>query len=308
MPPRGAGAFPGVTSLTRTETANSPPGALATLHQTESVMRIPLHTVGFATLSIAMALTLSSCATSGVNRGDFNLISIDEEWQLGQQLHAEISRQLPLVNDAATLSFINRIGQRIVNETEMANLPWEFHVVADPSINAFNIPGGHVYVHTGLIQQVDDVAELAGVMGHEIAHGVARHATERLTKAYGIQLGAGVLLGQDPGIISQIVAQIVGQGAIAKFSRDDERESDDLGVRYLYNARYDPDGMVDLFRKLIAQRQSSPSRVTQFFSTHPLTEERIRNVQQEIAKMPNRSDLVTNDPQLATVKQRVSRS
>ena len=250
---------------------------------------------------------MSSCATSGVNRGDFNLMSIEEEWQLGQQLEAEIARQLPLVNDATTLAFINKVGRRIVNETELANVPWEFHVVADPSINAFNIPGGHVYVHTGLIEQVDDVAELAGVMGHEIAHGVARHATERLTKVYGLQIGAGVLLGQDPGLISQIVAQILGQGAIAKFSRDDEREADDLGVRYLYDARYDPQGMVDLFAKLLDQRQRSPSAVSQFFSTHPLTEDRIDAVQREIARLPNRSDLVSSDPQLATVKQRVAR-
>lgn len=259
-------------------------------------------------LAIALlAICVSSCATSGVNRGDFNLISLDEEWQLGQQLEAEIARQVQLVNDPTTVNFINRIGQRIVNETELANVPWEFHVVADPSINAFNIPGGHVYVNTGLIQQVDDVAELAGVMGHEIAHGVARHATERLTKAYGLQIGAGVLLGQDPGLIAQIATQILGQGAIAKFSRDDEREADELGVRYLYEARYDPNGMVELFQKLLREQRSSPGAVAQFFSTHPLTENRIRDVQREIAQLPNRSDLITNDPQLAAVQQRVAR-
>lgn len=256
---------------------------------------------------IAAAVFASSCATSGVNRGDINLVSLEEEWQLGQQLEAEIAQQLPIVNDATTEAFINRIGQRIVSQTEFSDLPWEFHVVADPSINAFNIPGGHVYVHTGLIQQVDDVAELAGVMGHEIAHGLARHATERLTTTYGLQIGAGVLLGQDPGLIAQIVAQIVGQGAIASFSRADEREADELAVRYLYNARYDPDGMVDLFRKLLQQQESSPSAVGQFFSTHPLTEDRIESVQREIARLPDRSDLVSNDPQLAAVQQRVSR-
>lgn len=270
-------------------------------------MTRPIYTLTRAATVVLLAVSVTSCASTGVNRGDFNLISLEEEWQLGQQLEAEIAREVQLVNDQTTLAFINRVGQRIVAETEMANLPWKFHVVADPSINAFNIPGGHVYVNTGLIQQVDDVAELAGVMGHEIAHGVARHATERLTKAYGLQIGAGVLLGQDPGLISQIVTQILGQGAIAKFSRDDEREADDLGVRYLYEARYDPNGMVDLFRKLLDERRSSPNAVSQFFSTHPLTENRIRDVQREIARLPNRSDLTTNDPQLSAVKQRVSR-
>lgn len=256
-------------------------------------------------LSVSAMLMLSSCATTGVNRGDFNLISMEEEWQLGQQLKAEIAQQMRIVNDATTVNFINRIGREIVAQTEMAQLPWEFHVVADPSINAFNIPGGHVYVHTGLIEQVDNVAELAGVMAHEVAHGVARHATERLSSVYGLQIGAGVLLGSDPGIIQQIVASIVAQGAIARFSRSDEREADRLGVRYMYDARYNPQGMVTLFEKLINERRRSPSALEQFFASHPLTEDRIDVVEREIRRLPQRNDLVRNDPQLATVQRRV---
>ena len=248
---------------------------------------------------------VTGCATSGVNRGDINFVSLEEEWELGRQLEAEIAHTMPLVRDRETVSFVNRIGQRLVRQTEMSELPWEFHVVKDPSINAFNIPGGHVYVNTGLIAQVDDVAELAGVLAHEIAHGVARHGTERLTKAYGLQIGAGILLGQDPGLVEQIVAQIAGQGAIAKFSRDDEREADRLAIPYLYNARYDPRGMVELFSRLLTQGGGQRSGVEQFFSTHPLTEERLEDARRRIARLPDRGDLTTHDPQLATVQRRV---
>src|SRR6185503_13387117 len=101
---------------------------------------------------------------------------------------------------------------------------WEFHIVSDPEINAFNVPGGHVYVNTGLIMAADNTAELAGVMAHEISHGVARHGTERITKAYGLNLGLGQLLGQNPSLVKQLAAQIAAGGAVAKFSRDDERE------------------------------------------------------------------------------------
>jgi len=259
------------------------------------------------TSALVLTFVLSSCSAIGLGGGDFNLITLEEEWQLGAQLEQEIANELTLVNDAATVAFINDIGQRLVNQTEMANLPWEFHVVADPSINAFNIPGGHVYVHTGLIQQVDDVSELAGVMAHEVAHGVERHATERLTAAYGLQIGAGILLGQDPGLVQQIVASIAAQGAIASFSRSDEREADQLAVDYLYRSRYDPQGMVTLFNRLLDEGGRRPGSVERFFSTHPMTEDRIRETERQIAQLPPRSDLISYDPQLAAVQARVER-
>lgn len=253
---------------------------------------------------LALVLVLSGCATSGVNRGDANLVSLEEEWRLGAQLEQELAGQLRLVNDRAALAYINEIGQRIVSQTEMANLPWEFHIVADPAINAFNIPGGHVYVNTGLIAAADNVSELAGVMAHEIAHGVGRHGTERLTKAHGINIAAGVLLGQQVSVVEQIVAQVAAGGAIAKFSRNDEREADRLGIRYMAQAGYDPNGMASMFEELLEQRQRRPSSLEQFFSTHPLTEDRIENARRLAARY-DRQGLTTRDGQLATVQQRV---
>ena len=260
-------------------------------------------------LSIALLLLalLAGCATTGVNRGDVNLVSLDEEWQLGQQLERDLARQLPLVNDRALVAYVNEMGQRIVRQTELGNRPWKFHVVADPEINAFNIPGGHVYVNTGLIESVDDAAELAGVMAHEIAHGVARHGTERLTKAYGLNIGAGLLLGQNPAVYEQILAQILAGGAIAKFSRGDERESDRLGVRYMYEAGYDPFGMPEVFEKLMQQKRQRRSAVNQFFATHPLTEDRITATRREAEKLPPRRGLITQERGLGSAQQVASR-
>lgn len=246
------------------------------------------------------------CATTGVNRGDLNLVSLDQEWEMGQQLEAEIAREMNLVRDGDALAYINQLGNRIVNQTNMRDLPWEFHIVEDPAINAFNIPGGHVYVNTGLIEAAGSAAELAGVMAHEIAHGVARHGTERITKAYGLNIVASLVLGNNPGVIEQIVAQIAGTGAIAKFSRDDEREADALGVTYMYNAGYNPQGMVAMFERLLQERQRRPSSIEQFFSTHPLSEERIRNIEREIASLPGRQDLVMNDGGFRAFQSRVN--
>src|SRR5688572_16593624 len=184
-----------------------------------------MHAISIRQIRIAFMTTVISalvgyaCASSGVNKGDFNLVSYQEEWQLGAQLEQDIARQLPLVNDRASLAYINRLGQRIVAQTELAQAPWEFHIVADPKINAFNIPGGHVYVNSGLVAATDNTAELAGVMAHEISHGVSRHGTEQLSKAYGFNIIASLALGGNPPIYQQILAQIVGAGTFARFGR-----------------------------------------------------------------------------------------
>lgn len=250
---------------------------------------------------------VSTCASSGVNEGDFNLVSYQEEWALGEKLEGDIARQLPLVRDRTSLAYVDRIGQRIVAQTELAQAPWEFHIVAGPEINAFNIPGGHVYVYTGLIQASDNVSELTGVMAHEIAHGVARHGTEQLSKAYGFQVLAGLALGGNPPLYQQLLAQVVGAGTFAKFGRDAEREADELGVRYMHSAGYDPHGMVTMFQELLSRRQSQPGSVDQFFSSHPLTEDRIADVRAEIAQLPPRSNLITRDAELQRIQQRLSR-
>lgn len=265
-----------------------------------------LRTFGVPVL-VAALLFVAGCSTTGVNRGDLNLVSMQEEWQLGQQLEAQLAKQLKLVNDPVALNYVTQVGKRIIRQTEMANVPWEFHIVADPTVNAFNIPGGHIYVHTGLLAKAENASELAGVMAHEIAHGVSRHATERISKTYGLSFGAGTLLGRNPGAISQIATQLAAGGAIAKVSRSDEREADRLGVRYMHGAGYNPNGMATMFQKLLAERKARPGRVAQFFSTHPLTEDRITNVRQEASNLPRRSSLITNEAGFTKARQSVSR-
>jgi beta-barrel assembly-enhancing protease len=252
---------------------------------------------------VALWLAVGGCATSGINRGDFNIVSLQEEWQLGQQLDAQIRRQVRVINDATLNGYVNDVGRRIVAQTEMANLPWQFHVVADNEINAFNIPGGHVYIHTGLIARAGSASELAGVLAHEIVHGVSRHGTEQLSKQYGLSAVAGLVLGGNPGLIQQIAAQIVAQGAIARFSRSDETEADRYAVRFMTGAGYNANGMVTMFERLLSDRRSRPSSVAQFFSTHPLTETRIGTVRTEIQRQGGARG-ATNDSQFARVQAR----
>ncbi len=260
-----------------------------------------------ATLAVlAGVLVAYACASSGVNKGDFNLVSYQEEWQLGAELEQDIAKELRLVNDPNALAYINRMGMRLVAQTELAQAPWEFHIVVDPEINAFNIPGGHVYVNTGLIAATDNASELAGVIAHEASHGVARHGTEQLSKAYGFDIIASLILGQNPPIYQQLIAQIVGAGFFAKYGRDAEREADHLGVLYMYNAGYDAHGMVTMFQELLSRQKSQPGAVESFFASHPLTQERIKNAQAEIEQLPPKPNLIVNDAEFAAFRQRMA--
>lgn len=225
------------------------------------------------------------CDMSGVNRGDINLVSLDQEWQLGEELAAEIRQQADIVQDPVVQKFIERMGSEIVGVTELSDRPWEFHVVRDSSLNAFNIPGGHVFVNTGLIRAASTPSELAGVVAHEVAHGVARHSTERMTKAYGVNLIFSLIAGEQVTILEQIAGQLLGAGAMAKFSRDDEREADRYGLAYMAEAAYDAEGMAAMFERMLTLRQRRPNMVEQFFSTHPLTEERVADMEAAAAEI-----------------------
>lgn len=254
-------------------------------------------------LAAVIAVSVTAACSSG---GGFNIVSLEEEWALGQQLSRDIAQQMPIVRDSRANQIINEIGQSIVAQTEMRNLPWQFHIVESDEINAFNIPGGHVYVTTGLINASDNAAELAGVMAHEIAHGTQRHGTQQLSQAYGLQMLAGIVLGENPAAYQQILAQIIGTGTLARFGREAERESDTLGVQYMSNAGYDPRGMVTMFEELLSREQGGGrSSVEDFFATHPLTSERIESVTSDIARLPARSGLRTNTSAYQELKSRV---
>lgn len=259
------------------------------------------------TLAVALVsiLLAAGCGSSG-GASDFNLISIEEEWQLGAQLSQDIARQVRLSNDPTLNSYVSQMGQKIVAQTPepFNRLPWQFHVVEDPAINAFAIPGGHVYVHTGLIANSDNAAELAGVMAHEISHVTARHTTEQMSKQYGLSVLAGIALGQDPNALAQLAAQILAGGAMARFSREAEREADERGIQAMARAGYNPIGMATMFEELLEHRKGQPGRVEQFFSTHPLTEERARDARTRAAQIGERGTI--DEPGFQQAKSRVT--
>lgn len=245
----------------------------------------------FVAAMAVFLLVIAGTAGTAAARGGFNLVSLDQEWGMRDQLRAQVAQEMRLVKDSDALAYINLVGRRIASQTALGNRRWDFGIVNDKSVNAFNLPGGLVYVNVGLIAEADSLDELAGALAHEVGHGAARHGTQLMTRAYGYNALAGLLLGRNPGQGKQILAQVVGAGVINNYSRSAELEADRLGVHYTYQAGYDPKGMVSLFDDLLQERARRPSQVEQFFASHPLTEDRIRTVQAEASQLPRKASL-----------------
>ncbi|HEX8298774.1 MAG TPA: M48 family metalloprotease, partial [Rubricoccaceae bacterium] len=156
------------------------------------------------------------------------------------------------------------------------------------------------YVHTGLIAQANSASELVGAMAHEVAHGTARHGTQQLSRANELNTVAGAVLGQSPNAVATIAAQIAAQGTVARFSRGAEREADDLGVRYMASAGYDPEGLARLLEQLA---RGEGSGGVALFRTHPLSAERVQNVR-AAARGVSRAGLRTDDAGFAAARRR----
>ncbi len=214
-------------------------------------------------------------------------VSQEQELSMGRQASVNIEKQQKIYSDPATNSYINKIGQKLVKASGRSDIPYSFKVVQNKEINAFALPGGYIYVHTGLIKAASSENELAGVIAHEVAHVAARHSAEQIEKANKANLGLS-LLGfalsasriRGGGTLMN-GAQFVTGGFFNKFSRDAEREADRLGASYLKTAGWNASGMVSFFEKLSKQKNSSNSIV--FFSSHPSSAERVENIGDLIA-------------------------
>lgn len=231
-------------------------------------------------LCFALILFSIYCAINPVTgKRELSLISEQEEIVLGKQTDGEIKAQYGTYNDQALTAYIQRIGQSMTSHTHRPHLIYHFAVLDAPVVNAFAVPGGYIYVTRGILALMNSEAELAVVLAHELGHVNARHSVAKLSQLMLAQFGLAV-----GGAISETFAKISGAASIGiqllflKFSRDDEREADALGVEYSRKGGYNPSEMVNFFASLeklgdLSGGQSLPG----FLSTHPLTRERIQN-------------------------------
>ncbi|MGQ0505164.1 MAG: M48 family metallopeptidase [Myxococcaceae bacterium] len=235
------------------------------------------------------------------------LVSDQDEAKLGAQVQAELDKQgTKYLTDATVVNYVNQVAGKLLTfaKRDRPNVPWDIKVINDPKqVNAFAVPGGHLYVYSGLLLAADNEAELAGVLAHEAGHVVGRHSARALVNQYGLQTVTSLALGENPNQIAAIAAQLAGTGVLLAHSRGEEQEADEYGARYTSAAGYDPHGLVTFFQKLQAQQGKTPKILT-FLQTHPATDDRIAHVNQYIAQ--NRlGGTDTGAQRLAPVKQKL---
>ncbi|CAN5443490.1 M48 family metalloprotease [soil metagenome] len=226
-----------------------------------------------------------------------NLYSVSDDVKIGKDLNKQIlanPREYPMLQGHDDVkSYVSNIGNYIVNSSNYiqykGTFPYTFQIVKDDStVNAFSIPGGFIYVYTGLMKFVDNEATLAGIMAHEIAHAEKRHMTQRLTSYYGVSMILGLVLGNNPSTLAQIGANLfVGLGFLAN-SRADEKEADDYSMRYLSTTKYYPGSIIHFFYKIRDEQRKkgqTPGGLDRLLATHPLPQDRIDNILATMKKM-----------------------
>jgi predicted Zn-dependent protease len=222
----------------------------------------------------------------------WNLFSPQQDIQLGKEAAAEVEKQVAIVDNRELTDYISNIGKKLASQPEAGQFPYSFKVVYDKSINAFALPGGPAFVHTGLISAAENEAQMAGVLAHEISHVALRHGTSQVTKAQAVQLmfglGGSLLGGGLLGQLAQLGAGLGANSLLLKFSRNAESEADLLGTRIMAKSGYDPVEMARFFEKLEAQEKSSGRSIPQFLSDHPSPGNRVKAVEAEIKLMPPR--------------------
>ncbi|MCS6951628.1 MAG: M48 family metallopeptidase [Bryobacterales bacterium] len=257
----------------------------------------------------ALLMTLAVCISAPVAaqpkqlKPGFNLFSKEQDIQLGREAAKEIEKQVRLLEHRQINDYVERLGRKLASRPEADRYPYSFKVVDHKEINAFALPGGPIYLHTGVILAAENEAQLAGVLAHEIAHVALRHGTNQVSKAKLVQLPAMLaswVIGSE-SLLSQLGQLGIGLGAnslLLRFSREAERDADLLGARIMAGAGYNPIEMARFFEKL---ESGKGWRAPQFLSSHPNPGNRRRAVEEDIRYLPPR-EYQSNSPEFATIQ------
>lgn len=238
---------------------------------------------------VILLLLFGSCAVNPVSGGpELMLLSESDEIQLGKQTDAEVRKQYGVYEDAKLRAYVNDMGRRLAAVSHRPNLPYTFEIVDASVVNAFAVPGGYVYFTRGILANLNNEAELAGVMGHELGHITARHSAQQYSRAQLAQLGVvvgGLFLGDVVSGLAQFGAGML----FLSFSRDNERQADALGVEYATRAGYDGKELAGFFETLERMNPGSDrSGLPGWFSTHPSPDDRVVAVRRDAGEWQQR--------------------
>ncbi len=244
---------------------------------------------------LGLALPATDCAKNPVTgKRQLALISEAQEIAIGEQSHPEVLAEFGELDDPELQSFLSRQGQELARGSHRPDLPWTFTVVDSPVVNAFALPGGYIYLTRQILAHMNSEAEVAGVLGHEIAHVTARHSVTQISRAQlvGLGLGLGSVFSPEFRNWSQLAE--IGAGVLfLKYSRDAERQADELGVEYMFQQGYDPRELSDFFAVFEFMREESGGALPNWLSSHPAPPDRreatLEQARQLLASAPGRT-------------------
>ncbi len=224
-----------------------------------------------------------------------NFFTPQQDIELGKKVAQDAEKKLPMLNDRRVDDYLQRLGEKLTSKAPGEKYPYQFKGVNDPSINAFALPGGFLFVNRGTIEAADNEAELAGVIGHEIGHVVLRHGTNQASKAELAEAPLAVLggvIGSNSvgGLLTKLGANFAVGSVLLKYSRDAERQADLMGTQIMFDCNYDPHYLAQFFEKLQTKGQGSD-----FFSDHPNPDKRIQNIDTEIDRLGRHNGAYVND-------------
>jgi len=237
-----------------------------------------------------------------------NFFSIDRELALGRSMAEEVEHEARIVDERVVAEYVNRVGQNLVRNSD-AKVPFTIKVLDSEEVNAFALPGGFMFVNTGLLLKAENEAELAGVLAHEIAHVAARHGTRQASRGQLVNYASIplIFLGGWAGYAVRQAAALAVPMGFLQFSRAFESQADHLGLQYLDRSGYDPTAFVDFFEKIQTQEKRRRGTIARAFSSHPLTSARIRNAQLEIQnELAPRPQYVLDTSEFHDVRERLA--
>jgi predicted Zn-dependent protease len=256
-------------------------------------------------LAWAAATALTCVRNPATGKRQLSLVSEEQEIQLGKEAAQQVTQTMAQYPDEKVQAYVRELGMKLAKASERPDLPWQFTVIDDPTVNAFALPGGPIFVTRGILTHINSEAELASVLGHEIGHVTARHSVEQLSKQQLAQLGlvAGMMISPEIAKVGQAAAAGL-QLLFLKYGRDAERQADKLGFRYMVEQRYDPREMAKLFRVLERTSESSgQGHVPAWASTHPDPGEREKTAEERAATVTDPAALtVASDRYLPVVE------
>lgn len=232
-------------------------------------------------ISVLILLTalaaFSSCAYLQPLVSDFNVVSLPQEIQIGNEAARQVAGQMKLSQDAAVTRRVQSLGEKLVQGLPRKEYDYQFYVVEDKTPNAFTIPGGKIYVHTGLLQFAANDDEVAGVIAHEIGHAYMRHPAKLISRQYGVEVLSNILFKGNAAQMKTVALQIAKGSVINYYGRQDEFEADETGFYILRRAGLSSRGMLTFFTRL--QTLEQRGSILSILSSHPPTQERIVRLQ-----------------------------